>query len=145
MVYEDEPLPVLKQIQIWLHVFLCPDCAAKIERLQSARKIMSEDFFPASPDIEDAVMAKVSAEEETLQPQYEIPAGLSTRGWIISGLIIFISLATAFFGFDFKALASEHGMSFLLPVGITVGIVLTTYGVIFIGSHLKELTERFGL
>ena len=36
-------------------------------------------------------------------------------------------------------------MSFLLPVGITIGVVLTTYGALFIGSHLKELSERFGL
>jgi hypothetical protein len=30
-------------------------------------------------------------------------------------------------------------------VGITIGIVLTCYGALFIGSHLKELMERFGL
>jgi hypothetical protein len=36
-------------------------------------------------------------------------------------------------------------MSYLLPVGITIGIVLTSYGALFIGSHLKELSERFGL
>jgi hypothetical protein len=36
-------------------------------------------------------------------------------------------------------------MSFLLPVGITVGIVLTSYGALFIGGHLKELSERFRL
>jgi hypothetical protein len=36
-------------------------------------------------------------------------------------------------------------MSFLLPVGITFGIVLTSYGALFIGSHLEEFSERFGL
>jgi len=30
-------------------------------------------------------------------------------------------------------------------MGITIGIILTTYGALFIGSHLKQLSERFGL
>jgi len=56
-----------------------------------------------------------------------------------------VSLITAFFGLDFKNLASESGISFLLPMGITIGIILTTYGALFISSHLNELSERFGL
>ena len=89
----------------------------------------------------------VAAEEEQQETEeiYAVPGGLSTRGWVIAGLIILVSLVTAFFGLDFQKLALETGMSFLLPVGITIGIVLTSYGALFIGSHLKELSERFGL
>ena len=90
-------------------------------------------------------MAKVAAEEIEAEETYAVPGGISTRAWVISGFIIFISLATAFFSFDFQNIASETGISFLLPVGIIVGIILTTYGALFIGSHLKELSERFGL
>ncbi|MCL2265107.1 MAG: peptidoglycan-binding protein [Treponema sp.] len=151
MVYNDNDISFLTQIQIDFHTFFCSSCAREIERYQDARSIMKNGFFPSSPElsdswanIENSIMAKVDMEEET-ETQYPVPGVLSTRGWVISGLIIMISLVTVFFAFDFKYLASESGMSFLLPIGITIGIVLTTYGALFIGSHLKELSERFGL
>ena len=163
MVYEysggdpdrEDPMPLLNQIQIWLHTIICPACAQEIERYQVTRDIMREDFFPSSPELEDVIMARIAGEEElNAQEPFAVngaavadiaAGGLSFRGWAIAGLIILISLATSFFGLDFQKVADETGISFLLPVGITIGIVLTTYGAFFIGSHLKELSERFDL
>ena len=146
MVYESDD-SLLNQIQVWLHTLVCPACAQEIERYEVSRSILREDFFPLPPNLEDSIMALAAAENE--QPGAEeifaSPGGISTRAWVIAGLIILVSLATVFFGLDFKKLVSETGMSFLLPVGITVGTVVTVYGAFFIGSHLKELTERFGL
>jgi len=119
------------------------DWIEKMERYQSAKTIMKEDFFPPSPELENSIMAKIEAEQE--DESYAVAGGLSTHGWVIAGVAILISLVTVFFGLDFKHLALESGMSFVLPMGITIGIVLTTYGALFIGSHLKELSERFGL
>ena len=146
-------MPLLNQVQVWMHTIVCPNCAQEIERFEVCRDIMREDFFPSSPGLEDVIMARAAVEEEQqievfAEMAYTVhvaPGGLSTRSWVIAGLVILLSLATAFFGLDFKNIASESGISFLLPVGITIGIVLTTYGALFIGSHLKELTERFGL
>jgi len=144
LIYEDDDASLLDQIQMSFHAFFCSSCAKEIERYREARFILKESFFSCSPDLENAVMLKVEAEEEAESP-YSIPGILSTRGWVITGLIILVSLVTVFFAFDFQNLARESGMSFLLPIGITVGIVLTSYGALFIGSHLKELSERFGL
>jgi len=149
LVYEhsadggEDSMPLLSQMQVWAHSFFCPECAEKIERYQISRTVMKEDFFPPSPELEDSIMAKIDAEKE--DSSYAHVGGLSTHGWVIAGVVILVSLVTAFFGLDFKRLALESGMSFMLPVGITIGIVLTTYGALFIGSHLKELSERFGL
>jgi hypothetical protein len=143
----ENSMPLLYQMQVWIHTFLCQDCARKIGYLDEARSVLREDFYQytaGSPGFEDSIMAKISAEEEP-QNFYTTPGGVSTRGWIITGLIILVSLATAFFGFDFRSMATEYGISFMLPMGITIGIVLTTYGAFFIGSHLKVLSERFGL
>ncbi|MDR2730722.1 MAG: peptidoglycan-binding protein [Treponema sp.] len=140
----DNSVPFIIQIQIWLHTIICPNCAQEIERFEVSRNIMSNDFFPASPGLEDSIMAMVN-KEDMPEAVNVVPGGLSTRGWVIAGIIIFLSLATAFFGFDFQKLVRETGTSFLLPVGITIGCVLTIYGAFFIGSHLKELSERFGL
>jgi len=142
----EDSLPLLSQIQICLHTFFCPDCARKIERYETTRHIMRNDFFPPSPCLEDSVMLKIASDEELPETApYAVPGGLSTRGWIIAGLIIVVSLGTSFFGLDFQKIADETGISFLLPFGITAGIVLTSYCAFFIGSHIKELTERFGL
>jgi len=143
----EDSMPLLYQIQVWLHTMICPACAREIERYQITRDILHEDFFPPSPELENAIMAKIAVEDMQTETEeaYAAAGGLSFRGWTIAGLIILVSLATAFFGLDFQKVADESGISFLLPVGITIGIVLTTYGAFFIGSHLKELSERFGL
>jgi hypothetical protein len=60
-------------------------------------------------------------------------------------MVMLVSFATAFFGLDFNEVALTAGLSFMIPIGITIGIVLTCYGALFIGSHLKEFIERFDL
>jgi len=139
-VYEmDDSMSLLTRIRIGLHIMVCPDCAQEIERFEVCKDILRSDFLPAS-NMEDTVMAEIAAEKEM-----EMPGGFSTRGWVIAGIIMLVSLATAFFGLNFNKVALAAGMSFLIPVGITIGIALTCYGALFIGSHLKELIERFGL
>jgi len=119
----------------------------RTERFELCNKILSTDFFPPSPGLEDAIMAAVAAEEGKLleAEAAQWSGGFSTRGWVIAGIVMLVSLATAFFNLDFNRLALDAGRSFLVPVGITTGIALTCYGALFIGSHLKELTERFDL
>ena len=143
----DGSMPLFTQFCIWLHSVFCSECAKKIERFYSARFIMQKDFFPPSPGFENSIMAMVEAENElpSTEESYAAPGCLSTRGWVIAGLIILVSLVTAFFGLEYQQLADEAGVSFLLPMGITIGIVLTVYGAFFIGSRLKELSQRFGL
>jgi hypothetical protein len=141
-------MPLYTQAQIWFHTLLCPDCAQQIERFQITRDLVSDEYLGAglfsTPNFEDSIMAKIEAEE--IEAKEIAPAGgLSTRGWVIAGLVIFISLATAYFGLDFKNITAESGNSFLLPMGILIGVVLTVYGAFFIGTHLKELSERVGL
>jgi len=147
MVYEEEQMTLFDQIQVWLHTLVCQNCAQNIQILENSRIIMKEEFFPASPMLEDSIMARIVIEAEQAEAETAgvIPGGISTRGWIVAGLVIFVSIAIAFFGFDFQNAAREWGMSFMLPLGITIGIVLTTYCAFFIASHLKEFSERFGL
>jgi hypothetical protein len=138
-----EPMPPLLKIRLGIHFFFCPDCAQEFERFKVMRDILRNDFSPACPDFEGTLMAVIDREEEDAENAdlSLVPGGLSTRGWVIAGLIVFFSLATAFIGLDFNYVALKAGMSFLLPVGITIGIVLTSYGALFIGGHLKELSE----
>jgi hypothetical protein len=146
-VYEyagDEEIPLLIRISIRVHGFFCPQCAQELERLEVSREILRNDFFPSSPKFEDQVMAQIFKEENETDEQ-ESAAGVSFRSWVIAGLVMLVSLSTSVFGLDFVQVGQSLGSSFLLPVGLTIGAVLTGYGALFIGSHLKELSERFGL
>lgn len=146
-VYGQEHMSLLTRIGIGLHLLLCPDCAQEVERYEVCKDILYSGFMPPAPDLEDSVMAMIGAEEDAVLDlaETEVSGGFSTRGWVIAGLAMLVSLATAFFGLDFNKVADTSGISFMIPIGITIGIVLSCYGALFIGSHLKELTERFDL
>ena len=111
--------------------------------LQCIKEIMKLDFFPPSPGLEDLIMERIYAEEG--ENETYAPTGFSLRSWVVTGFFILFSLTTVFFGMDFAKIADAEGLSFLLPVGLTIGFVLTCYGALFIGSHLKELSIRFGI
>ena len=154
-VYEQDKMSLPEQIRVGLHLLVCPSCAREVERFETCKEILRSEFMPSAPDaqsVENTIMAAIAAEEglqmqglQTHGQEAEVQGGFSTRGWIIAGLVMLVSLATAFFGLDFDKVAHAAGVSFMIPVGITIGIALTCYGALFIGSHLKELTERFGL
>jgi hypothetical protein len=115
------------------HLFLCPRCAAEAALLKNARGLMRESFPPPPAELEERIMRGVNAEEQGAEYP-EVP-GVSFRSWVITGFIVLLSLSSSFF---WEGAPPLH-------IGITVGAVLTAYGAIFIGSHLKELTERFNL
>jgi hypothetical protein len=142
----DEPLSLFIQGRVFLHLLFCRECAEKAKNFEALRELMKTDFFPPSPELEETIMAKLQEEEAGFPGMVSsVPGGVSTLGWVIIGFFILISLATSFFGSGFVKVANAEGSSFLLPVGLTIGAVLTGYGVLFIGSHLKELSARFRL
>ena len=141
MYGKDDVLPLRKRLALAFHIILCGRCAARLETYEEALALLQNSFFPPSPDFSDAIMDVVYRESHD-EPVLET-GGFSTRGWVIAGIVMLLSLATVFFGKDFASIALEQGSSFLLPLGITTGVVITGYGALFIGSHLKELSERF--
>ena len=148
--YYGESIPLLVNLRIALHLFFCPECTRANEIMETSREIIKNDFFLPVPDLEESIINRIAAEDcyefEMQGPETPVvPGELSTRGWVIAGIVILISLISVFFGMEFNKLAHTAGISFLLPVGITIGIVLTSYGALFIASHLKELSKRFGL
>ena len=149
IVYEsenDESLSFFTQLRIDLHLLFCPACTAEIEKLRQLGDIMQSDFFPYTPDFSEPVMKRLYEEFEEdikMEEKTEVSAGFSFRSWVIIGFFMLLALPSAFFGTNFIEISGSEGSSFLLPLGITVGVVLTCYGALFIGSHLKELSSRF--
>jgi len=150
-VYNSEganSLPVLVQARIKLHVLFCSVCAGELKDLRRLEEVMKSGFFPPSPEFEGLIMERLHNEaylNETFLEETDAPAGFTFRGWVITGFFILLSLGSSFFGVNFIQVARAEGLSFLLPVGLTVGIVVTGYVLFFIASHLKELSTRFRL
>jgi hypothetical protein len=135
-VYEEwgtESLSSFARLEVSLHLFCCPACAAEAAKLKSARALMRESFPPPAAGLEDRIMRSIDAEEQG--EAYPEVAGVSFRSWVITGFIVLLSLSSSFFWDGVPP----------LPIGITVGAVVTAYGALFIGSHLKELTGRFNV
>jgi hypothetical protein len=127
------PQPFLARLGVYVHLLCCPRCAAEAALLENARSLMRESF-PAPPaEMEERIMRSINVEEQA-EESPEV-AGVSFRSWVVTGLIVLLSLSSSFF---WESAVPLH-------IGITVGAILTAYGSIFIGSHLKELTARFNL
>jgi hypothetical protein len=146
----DEDFSLFGQARIFLHLLFCGECAEKAKKFEALRELMRTGFFPPSPGFEETIMAKLPEGEGEDTAEFpgavpDVPGGVSTLGWALIGCFILISLATSFFGSGFAKVADAQGSSFLLPLGLTIGAVLTGYGVLFIGSHLRELSVRFRL
>jgi hypothetical protein len=140
----EDPFPLTQRARLWLHLLWCPRCAKEAGILADACSALGVEFFPPAPGLADRVMASLPApagQEEKAREQ----AGVSTRAWVIAGCIIMVSLVSAFFGFAFGTVADAHGTSFLLPFGITTGVLLSVYCALFIGCHIRELSARFNL
>jgi hypothetical protein len=158
-VYEyggDRDFPLRYRLELAVHAFFCSRCAGKLARLEYAREIMRNAFLPSLEDasgaeegsaafrLEDRIMERVALED--IEPEEEnIAAAPAFRSWVIGGIITLVSLGSVILGIDFACMASSLGSSFLIPLGLTIGMVITVYGAIFIGSHIKELAERFRL
>ena len=143
---EDE-IPLLHRLRFAIHVFFCAHCSEEQRRLRLLKEIQDSDFFPSAPSFEEKVMERLAEEmqqdEAAADLVSDFPGGFSFRSWVIMGLVILVSLTVSFFGIDFFQTTFSRDSSFLIPLGITVGAMLTGYGIVFIASHLKELSEHF--
>ncbi|GHV85929.1 hypothetical protein AGMMS50230_15370 [Spirochaetia bacterium] len=145
-IYETDELPLTRRLSLAIHIVFCGRCSARLERYEEARSILGAGF-PPSPDFSGAIMSRIclEADESFDEEAYGFSGGFSTRGWVAAGLILLFSLPVLFFGKDFAHVVLVYGSSYLLPLGIIIGVVITGYGALFIGSHLKELSDRFKL
>ena len=143
----EHEISLLQRLRIELHLLFCARCNEEIRKLEILKSFSPSVFFPPAPSMEEKVMEQLSKEflsdEEPENLVVELPGGFSFRSWVIIGFVILVSLAISFFQTDFIKAAVIQDSSFLIPLGITVGMVLTGYGAFFIASHLKKLSEHF--
>ncbi|MDR2098038.1 MAG: peptidoglycan-binding protein [Spirochaetaceae bacterium] len=143
LYYSDGGIPLVKRIFIAFHIWRCPKCAAHADALQKV-SACREDFFPPASGIADSVMALIREGGALVKPANGQEA-LSIRAWAAAGLAILVSVSSAYLGIDYLTPVDIRTANLMLPVGITVGCVVTAFGAIFIGCHIKELSAWLGL
>jgi anti-sigma factor RsiW len=129
-----EPGPALKR-----HLASCDACRAEAELLQKTIRSFSEDIQTLSPAAEGALEDRVMAIVRLLPPpQREF---FTVRDWIIAGFVILLSMTLMPFGQDFERLLSIFGTSFALPLALVLGLGITLYGILFVGTHIDETMD----
>jgi hypothetical protein len=145
----DRAFPLRYRLELAAHILFCPRCAEKIVRLETTRELMRTGFLPHSPvpeGLENLIMERINRERiEIADENRAASPEVSFASWVVTGFIILISLGTVILGMDFSTVAASLGSSFLVPLGLTIGMVITVYGALFIGTHIKELSKRFSL
>jgi hypothetical protein len=99
---DDCSVSFLDRLEIALYIIFSSRYAARYLRLRAVREILRSDFFPPVPEIEDSIMERINADavemfREERNPAYEV----SFRSWVITGLVVLVSLTASLFGMDF--------------------------------------------
>ncbi|MDR2842811.1 MAG: hypothetical protein LBV52_06385 [Spirochaetaceae bacterium] len=149
------PENIIEKLHIMFHLLHCKECARDKRAVLKAKSIMQSSFLPAeeSDELSDAVMEMIWRKtkhsdlgDDLLEQGFPDPLkeAFSFNVWVVAGVIIFVSLLLGCLGINFLD-SHDKGYSFLLPMGITIGGVITAYGALFIGSHIQELKKKIEL
>ncbi|MDR1363215.1 MAG: hypothetical protein LBJ35_04115 [Spirochaetaceae bacterium] len=143
LYYNEAGFSFVKRVLIYFHSLHCPRCAAHRRALRVASDCMKDDFFPSAGNIAENIMSLIQAGDFT---DDEVKReSMPFRAWIITGFAILVSLSSAYLGIDYLMPTSTHTVYFMLPLGITIGAVITAFAAIFIGCHITELSKWLGL
>jgi hypothetical protein len=120
-----------------LHALRCRACAAEAAALGAAlgayRSALAAESAEGSA-VEDRVMAAV----RLLPPPRQ---DFAIRDWAFAGVVIAASTLLLPLGESSGFLRTFFGPGFALSLAIVLGIFLTTYTALFIGTHLEELED----
>jgi len=120
-----------------LHLATCPACRARVAEGEAVREsIRVAAAKPVDATLEEAIEARIMTAVRLMPAPRR---ALHARDWVISGLVIFASLALVPFDANYGILRDLFGEGFTMPLCLVLGLVLTIYGAVFIGTHMTEL------
>jgi hypothetical protein len=135
---EDNPLSIVTQVRFFLHRFFCDHCSFIMNQYEDSRTMMKNDFFYDTIDMSNVIMNQV-LKNESIPEENEFHEWVSLKNWIVAGCIILVSLVSAFFGFNFNEVAVSGDSSYMLSIGLVIGLIISIYGLLFIGTQMKQI------
>ncbi len=136
-------IPLLLRV----HMLFCQSCRSEIQLLKiEFQKIRNSAPYEIPEDITETVMAQV----QLLEKSYENE--ISYFKWIAVGVIIVGSRFVFTFSDSLVWLQGHFGKQLDIPLNIILGLVMTGYAILFVGTHIDDikrnvpyLTEKFHL
>jgi len=139
---QGDPLPA----GIAEHIEACSTCRESISRMNSGTHLLSIPYTgsmhdtPESRDaFTDAVMYRIRS--DSAPAAVKSAPSESLGRWIITGIIIIAALPLASFSQSVQWLHGFLGSSLDFPTNLVFGLLVATYSLLFIGSHLKEISR----
>lgn len=117
------------------HASRCEACSAAAARAQAAARAYREaanDRYSSGEVLDDRIMAMIRF---VPPPHQEI----SIFDWLVAGAALAVSMLLIPFGKEFSGLKEMLGARYALPLSLALGIVLTCYMALFIGTHIDEV------
>ncbi len=125
----DAPLP----LYLRLHTVFCARCRAEIRAMERALAGMRRFAPPSVEDLSEEIMSRVMrsvSEDGRIVPLYN---------WVAGGVLMLAGVILVRYGDSFIWLRERFGTDLELPLAIVLGVVLSIYAAVFIGTHIEEL------
>ncbi len=119
------------------HMARCPGCRGIAGRERTALDLYRAPAVGLERDFVRSVM-----EVLPFLPRPRREVGL--REWGFVGFALVASAVVAASSMEVGAAESAYGVSYILPLGLVFGVAVTIYGLVFIASHLEDLSRTFG-
>mgnify|MGYP006282294063 CR=1 FL=1 len=128
----DERLPLRYRV----HMLFCSRCRHEVQYMEEKLVRFEGDFpFSMQNDASDTVMQLVRM--SPVQYRKEV----SSFKWLASGFVIFASIMLLPFSKSLSWLNDYFGGQLLFPLHVVMGILISVYAVLYVGTHLEELKD----
>jgi hypothetical protein len=116
------------------HILHCSHCRKEADLILKRDSSM-RGFYPfeAPMGLVDTVMRSINLGEVPYK------SSVSSEKWLGAGVILFLSIFLASYSDTRVWLTATYGDLFEVPFNIVMGIAITSYAVLFIGTHLDRL------
>ncbi|MDY6934446.1 MAG: hypothetical protein SVZ03_09525 [Spirochaetota bacterium] len=127
-------------LNIRVHMLFCNRCRVEVYMLKDALDEIREfNPFPLRKDLTDEIMQKILLTETPYKKE------ISTFNWVTAGLIIFLSIFLISYSEPMIWLKNQFGNNFEVPLSIVLGLIISIYSIVFIGTHLEKLKHSIGI
>ncbi|HNR88708.1 MAG TPA: hypothetical protein PKM65_10245 [Spirochaetota bacterium] len=121
-------------LAVKFHALRCARCRAEIARLdREFRALLNQAPFDAPPDLADAVM------HAARRSRIENATNVGTGKWVAVGGAILSSIVLVPFSDSLIWLKDHFGGHFEVPFSIMLGVAISVYAALYIGTHLEQI------
>lgn len=119
-----------------LHTLRCRKCRLEIREMRIRLAVFEyHPPYEAKRDASDEIMRTIIANEKLYS------SGMSFKKWIAVGLVILLSRFAITFSDTLAWLQNQFGSSLDIPLNIVLGLAMSIYAVLFIGTHMDDIKK----